>query len=268
MQFFNGQEHAKILDKKIKEFTAKNKPSGTLAIIQIGDNAASSKYVTIKERVAKELDVPIRVFKLDSNKLQSLEVITRGSDIIYSPANTGVIIQLPLPKPRFYSLLTKIPYEKDVDMLSEGAKRKFYSGDLSRPSPIVRSIEYFIESNNIEIKGKKVLVVGLGELVGKPAEFYLKNRGADVYGTEDYSPSLAKEVELIILSAGVPKLIDGCDLPKGCNVIDFGFSAVDGVTVGDLDLSSDLDHLGIISPSPGGMGPLVVRFLLMNHLGI
>lgn len=268
MKIFDGNEHAKLLEQKIKDFVSKNEPEGNLAILLIGDDPASEKYVTIKEKVAKRLGVPVKVVRIDHTKMKSLEVVVRGSDVIYSPSNTSVIIQVPLPERRFYSLLTKIPYEKDVDMLSEGAKRKFLSGDFSRTSPVIRAIEYFIDSNKLEIKGSNVLVVGFGDLVGKPTSFYLENKGANVKITENYKPEDSYGIDLIVLSSDVPNLVNPKDLPKGCNVIDFGSSVVDGKTVGNLDMSKDISHLGIVSLSPGGMGPLVIRFLLMNHLGI
>ena len=272
MEFFDGNLHAKKLEEKISQhLTSRENVSDELAIILIGDNLSSEKYVSLKQKVAARLGIKVNVYRFDPSKMQSLEMLVKGSDIIYSPKVKSVIVQLPLPTPRLYSLLTKIPYEKDVDMLSEGFKKKFYSGDLSRLSPVVRAVEYFINSNKVQIEGKNVFIIGGGELVGKPLAFYLKKKGANVkvidipdsYKTGDYL-----DADLIVSSTGVPNLVRGENISEGCNVIDFCSFVVDGKVVGDLDLNSELDHLGVISPSPGGMGPLVVRFLLMNHLGI
>lgn len=265
MQFFDGNLHAKKLEEKIEQA---NKEVGELAIILVGNNPSSEKYVATKEKVAKRLGINTKVYRFDSAKMQSLEILVKGSDVIYSPAVKSVIVQLPLPSPRLYSLLTKIPYEKDIDMLSEGFKKKFYSGDLRRLSPAVRAVEYFLDSSNIRISGKSAVVLGSGELVGKPVAFYLKSKGANVEILENYKTGEKLDADLIVSGTGVGNLIKGNDISKDCNVIDFGSSVVDGKVVGDLDLNSKLDDLGVVSPSPGGMGPLVVRFLLMNHLGI
>ncbi len=273
MQFFDGNLHAKKLEEKIKAELSKrskvnDKVEGELAIILIGDNPSSEKYVSLKQKVAKRLGIKAHVYRLDSSKMQNLEILVKGSDITYSPSVTGVIVQLPLPSPRLYSLLTKIPYEKDVDMLSEGFKKKFYSGDSSRYSPVVRAVEYFLDSNKLKIEDKDVLVVGAGELVGKPVAFYLEKRGAKVQITENYKAGEEIKASLIVLSTGIPNLVRGENISDGCHVIDFGSSVTNGKVMGDLDLNSNLDHLGVISASPGGMGPLVVRYLFMNFLGI
>jgi methylenetetrahydrofolate dehydrogenase (NADP+)/methenyltetrahydrofolate cyclohydrolase len=214
------------------------------------------------------LGIEVAVYKFSTKELKSLEILVKGSDIIYSPSVKSVVVQLPLPLQRLYSLLTKIPYEKDADVLSEGTKRKFYSGDFSRVPPVVRSCEYFLDSNDIEIDGKNVFLIGFGELLGKPLGFYLENRGANITWTENYRTGDKIATDLIVCSTGRPNLVNGQDISAGCHVIDFGSSIVDGKTVGDLSLESELKHLGIVSPSPGGMGPLVVRFLLMNHVGM
>lgn len=268
MKKFNGKEHAKELEKQISDFLKHNKIEGELAIIQIGDNKSSEKYTTLKKKTCNRLGIDCKVYKLDKEKLD-LEYIVKATHIIYSPSVKSVIIQLPLPTKRLESLLTKIPLEKDVDVLSEGAKKRYYSGDFSLRSPVIRAVEYFIDSNKIELDKKEVGVVGFGELVGRPASFYLEKLNAKVKTIEEnYRPGDLADCDLVILAAGVPNLIKGNDLKVGCDVIDFGSEVLDGMVVGDLNMNSKISHLGNLSLSPGGMGPLVVRFLLMNHLGI
>lgn len=264
---FNGREHAKELDQKILEYTNRNETKGRLAIILIGANKSSEKYVSIKEKVARRVGVSLQVYKfIDTESVE--KVLTRGQEIIESKDVKSVIVQLPLPDEKFNKLVEKIPPEKDVDMLSDTSKENFYKGRILLISPVVRAIEYFINSNNLKINGKDALIVGYGELVGKPLTFFLKNIGMNVEFTENYKTGDEINKDLVILSAGVPNLVNGGDISSGCSVIDFGSFILNGKTVGDLNLNSKLDHLEIISPSPGGMGPLVVRFLLMNHLGI
>jgi methylenetetrahydrofolate dehydrogenase (NADP+)/methenyltetrahydrofolate cyclohydrolase len=156
--------------------------------------------------------------------------------------------------------------EKDIDVISSESKRKFYSGDFSRLPPVVRAFQNFVDSCGIELSGSRAVVIGEGDLVGKPISFYLSKKGADVETNSSYNGNEKINCDVLVLAAGVPGLVKGENISDGCNVVDFGSSVIDGKCVGDLDMSSSLDHLGCVSKSPGGMGPLVVRYLLLNFL--
>jgi methylenetetrahydrofolate dehydrogenase (NADP+)/methenyltetrahydrofolate cyclohydrolase len=85
---------------------------------------------------------------------------------------------------------------------------------------------------------------------------------------DDYSTGNKLDCDLLIVGVGAPNLVNGQDIKEGCSVVDFGSTIVDRKTLGSLNYDSELGHLGLISPSPGGMGPLVIRFLIMNFLRI
>ena len=164
--------------------------------------------------------------------------------------------------------MSLIPREKDIDLLSPESQLSYYSGDFSKLPPVVHATDYFIKENHLKTEGMRVIVLGHGFLVGKPVAHYLRHVGAQVEVIEDYKRQKPLSCQLLVLSAGLPNLVDGGDISKGTHVIDFGSSVVGGRTVGDLDMNTKLDHLGVISPSPRGMGPLVVRFLVGNFLGV
>lgn len=268
VKIFNGNKEAENIDIKIQKYLETSKLDKDLSIILINPNSVSIKYVEIKKKIGDKLGIPIKIHAYDTSQLSNIEIITRCADIIYSESNKSVILQLPLPLPRFYSLLTKIPLEKDVDMLSEGFRRRFYKGNFEKLPPIVRSLKHFIDSSDIKLPNMRVLVAGHGELVGKPISYWLKENGSEVTVTEDYASVDKSQFETVILCTGVAGISKGEDLPDGCNVIDFGYSILDGKIVGDFQNNSKTDHLGVISMSPGGMGPLVVRYLFLNHLGL
>lgn len=206
----------------------------------------------------------------------------------------GVIVQIPLPRPGLQNVLNIIPVSKDVDLLSNKSQKKFYSGDFTRLSPVVRAFEYFLISNHLDVKSKKCDIIGNGFLVGRLISAFLLQRGAKVrildkaanerrinyehvsnfnfekpnIVKEPYSKGKKLNSQFVVLSAGVPNLVDGSDISEGANVLDFGSNLLNGRYVGDLDMNSKLDHLSIISPSPGGMGPPVLGFLIVNLLGI
>lgn len=146
--------------------------------------------------------------------------------------------------------------------------KRFYKGDFTRFSPIVRAFQYFINENKIGLNGLSATVIGDGDLVGKPIAYFLARNRAKVTVLSNYDWECKIFCQLLVLSTGVSNLVKGENIEVRCSVVDFGSSVVDSKCVGDLDMNSKLDHLSVVSPSPGGMGPLVVRFLLMNFLGI
>lgn len=267
MQIFDGKKHAEVLEKRIVSALSKNPISGSLAIIQIGKNTSSEKYIQIKKKLCDKLGIPIDIHYIDET-LSDIEIQNRAGDIFNNKEVSGGIIQLPLPRKSLDVVLDLIPLEKDVDVISKEGTKMFYFGDFKRLSPIARAAKYFMEENKIFATGLKVCVIGEGNLVGKPVTYFMKKMGAEVAVLSNYDGKCKISCQLLVLTAGIPKLVKGENISNNCNVIDFGSSIIDGKCVGDLDFNSKLSHLGIISKSPGGVGPLVVRFLLMNLLGI
>lgn len=272
MHTFSSKEQVKNLDQKISNFLAQHpKRAGSkapkLAIVQIGNNAESQVYVNLKKKFCKKFNIPVQVFNIPSEQEDS-KIIDRVRKIFAQKEISGGIVQLPLPRASLEPVLGVIPVEKDVDLLSPEACRQFYAGEFFRLPPTVRAFDYFVRYYNLEFERLSIGVVGYGDLVGKPIAHYATLMGADTRAIGCYEGGSKLSYQLVISSAGVPNLVDPHDLEEDAYFIDFGSSRVNGKTVGDLDMSKDLTHLAAISPSPGGMGPLVVRFLVMNFLGI
>lgn len=267
MHFFDGKYHASLLDAKIENFLKNNSVEKTLAIIMVGQDPSSKKYVELKKKYCEKRNIPVKVYEIESI-LSDEEIRNKVSDIFEDGRVGGGIIQMPLPRKSLNNLVDLIPVNKDVDLLSSQSLKKFYNGDFNKLSPVVRAFDYFIKNEDISLEGCHAAIVGDGSLVGKPVEMYLKNKGCDVTLISNYQTGSALDYQLIVLGAGVPALVNGSDICGGSSVVDFGSSVINGTTVGDLDLKSGLVHLNSVSPSPGGMGPLVIRFLIMNFLGI
>mgnify|MGYP001069545461 CR=1 FL=1 len=267
MKIFDGKKQAQKIEENIKEILDNNPEitNSILGIVLIGSDPSSEKFIKIKSNLCEKLGIGYEVFKIDEN-LPDEEIIKRVKNIFESREVGGGIIQLPLPREGLYKVLDFIPAEKDVDVISTVGKDKFYSGDFSVLSPVLRAFENFINENEIEMGGLKAIVIGDGELVGKPIYFYLEKKGVEVELLSNYDGKSRLNCDLLVLATGVPNLVKGENISDDCNVVDFGYSVVDGKCMGDLDMSSTLEHLGCISKSPGGMGPLVVRHLLLNYL--
>ncbi|NMB69629.1 bifunctional 5,10-methylenetetrahydrofolate dehydrogenase/5,10-methenyltetrahydrofolate cyclohydrolase [candidate division WWE3 bacterium] len=269
MIVFDGRYHAQKLEETISEAVKAGAaaPYVYLVIIQVGDNVASEKYINLKLKLCEKVGVRTKLIKIHTN-LSDTEILLQIQQVIDSPETGGCIIQMPLPRLSLNSALDLIPLSKDLDMLSSKSMFQFTSGNYQKMPPVVRSVDYFLKTNGIDLQGKSATVVGYGQVVGKPVAHFLSSLGAKVNVLDNYKTGVPLTSDLLILSAGVPNLVNGEDISSGCAVIDFGSSIVEGKTVGDLNMHSALGHLSNISPSPGGMGPLVVRFLVMNFLGI
>lgn len=286
MQLFNGKDEASKLENKIKAKLAIEKYDKKLLVVQIGNASASKKYVQLKKKLCSKLGIPVEVVEYSAH--ESIDAIRDEVKSLFESSEVGGgIIQLPLPSRRHNALLDLIPLSKDLDLLSGAATRGFYEGQTVMFPPVFRAIDHFVKTipGLEDLKNLKVLVVGGGSLVGLPAAKYFATLGASVYLSD--VPKVQKEAknlmpflesarlyecgsrldyDLILLGVGRPALVDPADVKHGAHVIDYGYSVKDSRVVGDLDYSAGIDHLGSVSPSPGGMGPLVVRYLIMNLL--
>ena len=264
---FNGRAEAQKLDEIIRKEAAKNPPKKRLHIILVGDNESSKKYVDLKVKLCEKLDISVDSTMLEES-LSDEQIFKKTATICEDKSVGGVIIQLPLPRKDLDGILNLIPVEKDVDLISPKSTERFYKNDFSKLSPVIRAFKYYADCFDINLKNIDAVVIGKGFLVGEPLGHYLLQQGAKVQFILDYKTNTVLNCQLVVASAGSPGLLKGESLPEGCNVVDFGSAVVDGHTIGDFDLKSTISHLGKISPSPGGMGPLVTRYLIMNFLGI
>ena len=260
MKYFDSKKHILDLDKAIVNRLATKSFNSTLGIVQIGDDNASSKYIDLKVRFCNRLGIKTSVLKIESS-LEDRVIFEKVSAFLESDSIGGSIIQLPLPRLSLYKILSSIPKDKDIDCLNSILRCEF-------ASPIIRSFETFYYDLIQEKPISTACVIGDGKLVGLPIYDYLRHLGIDVTLINNYKTGDSLSYDLVVTSVGIPDLVKGESLSKGSAVCDFGTTLVEGKVTGDFDLSSKTSHLNLVSPSPGGMGPLVIRFLVMNFLGI
>lgn len=267
MQLFHGKEAALNIDEQIKNRVRqfRSGKTSTLLIVQIGEHEEASKYVKLKLSLAEKLGIKAEHVLIDS-KLSDKKVFEQVKALFKDKKYSGGLIQLPLPRASLTPVLALIPVEKDIDLLSPESQKAFYKGDFTKLPPIIKALDYFITNNRVNLYGERAVVIGPGFLVGKPIAHYLKKRGSEVTLVTKYVRGEKYNCHLAVLSSGTPALVSGADFTKGCHVADFGSAVIAGRTVGDLDLKTPLSHLAMVSPSPGGMGPLTIRFLIMNFL--
>jgi len=271
----------KIL-KKIEKEIKKKQLKLKLAVILVGGDLISKLYIQEKRFACANVGIDFELFKFPF-KIKELELKKEIKKIVKDPKNSGVIIQLPLDK-RFKTqeILDIIPSNKDIDVLSSANISEFYGGTLSILPPVVSGIRHLLKEYNISIKNKKIVLVGVGRLVGWPLSLWLLKEGASFSVADKTTKnisSLTKKADIIISGTGKPNLITGKMVKKGVVVIDAGASSLPRVrgklkeggmsrSKGDVDFESVSKKAGYITPVPGGVGPMTVACLLENLLKI
>jgi len=260
-----AQEIIEELKKERKEIPKKIR----LGIVLVSSNPASLSFIKQKEKVAKELEIETRIYQFEES-IKTKELRKKVSEICRVTYNRGVVVQLPLPETiNTQSILNAILPLKDPDCLSEKNLAKFYTNRLNILPPVVGAIKFLLTLYQIPIEGKNVLIIGRGQLVGKPAALWFINQRATVMVANSKTPNLnelTKMAEIIVSSAGVPNLIKGENVKEGVVIFDAAVVSEDGQLKGDADIDSLKDKASFLTPVPGGLGPLTVAFLFKNLL--
>jgi methylenetetrahydrofolate dehydrogenase (NADP+)/methenyltetrahydrofolate cyclohydrolase len=257
MKLLNGSELAGFIKQRHAHqaqalHLAKITPK--LAIIQIKDDPVINTYISLKKMYGGDVGIDVEVHKPKQAAAPALIKKLNDDKSIH-----GVIIQLPLSDPsQTDEIVNLVAPEKDVDAL--GAKAKF---DPATPMAIL----WLLNGYNIELAGKKILLIGRGKLVGAPLEKMLKNSGYDVVVIDRETKDLAKftkKADIIITATGSPAILRADMIKQAAAVVDAGVASEEGKTVGDL--APDVyqrDDL-TITPQKGGVGPLTVCALFEN----
>lgn len=247
-----------------------------LTIIDVGGREDTKSYIRAKKNFAEQLGVYVKVLEFSEN-LDSNELIEKIKEENCDEQTKGIIVQLPLPShlDREFVINTIDP-KKDVDALTFIMKKKWEQNEDGAILPATaRGVKILLEYYGISLWGKKVAVIGRSDLVGRPIAIMCQNQGAEVEvchrGTIDLKASVLNS-DIIIVATGNPNLIKKDMVKSGQVIIDVGINAIfqelDGKSlrkiVGDVDFENVKDVVDMISPVPGGVGPLTVLSLFEN----
>ena len=268
----------KILSAKIKEevkvevtqiVKEKNITPG-LAVILVGNDAASATYVASKAKACKDAGIYSVVHEMPESITQEelLETINMMNN---NPKLDGILVQLPLPKHiDTTTVLEAINPLKDVDGFHPYNVGRMVSNlDSFLPATPFGVMRMF-EENNIELSGKDVVVIGSSDIVGKPMASLLINKKATVTvcnsRTKDLKAHTSK-ADIVIIAVGVPYLLKEDMVKDGAVVIDVGINRLDtGKLVGDADFEGLKNKCSFLTPVPGGVGPMTIAMLLKNTI--
>lgn len=270
----DGRTLAKDLNLHTQDRINKLPYRPLLVDVVVGNDPASLSYVGIKERTAKKYGMDFELHHLpeESSTESVVEVI---QELGKREELAGLIIQIPLP-PHLdqQKILNAIPVRVDVDLLNAETSDKFYANDGELIPPTAGAILHILDSLPEDWMQKKFVVLGRGELVGKPITHLLKQRGYNVevvHSQTENSAELLRQADVIISGVGKPNFITGDQVKDGVIIIDAGTSeAVDvapgsaSKISGDVDFESCEPKAKFITPVPGGVGPITVAKLLEN----
>lgn len=256
-----------VLDELKKEIKARSLKLQMAAVL-VSNDQALKKFVELKEKAAKQIGVGFKSYFFEES-ISEEKLIDEIKKISFYPEIHGVFIELPLPAHiDVQNILNAIPSEKDLDALSKTLQDRFYSGDFSILPPAVESVKIVFKEYSIDPRGKKVAIFGYGFLVGKPVTYWLEKQGSEVLAIriETENPGeLSRQADIVITGVGKPDLVRGDIVKEGVIVIDFGYGKnASGKMVGDVDFESVYSKASLITPVPGGMGPILIAAVLKN----
>lgn len=272
-QIIDGKKLAESVRAEWKTRAEKLIQAGTkpgLAVIIVGDNAASSLYVRNKVKACSEIGIYSEVHSFQQNATQA-EVLDCIQALNQNPHIHGILVQLPLPA-HFENnrVITSIAIEKDVDGFHLYNVGALVTGNTIFSACTPFGVMVMLERNRIPIEGQHAVVIGRSNIVGKPMAFMLLEKGATVTICTSKTRNLAqftRDADILVVATGKPRMVTAEMVKPGAVVIDVGINRLpDGKLCGDVDFDTVKEIAGFITPVPGGVGPMTITMLLCNTI--
>lgn len=254
------------LKPRVERLTAEWRPPG-LAVVLVGDNPASEIYVRNKVRTCQALGIHSEKLTPpgDISTAQLLDII---SELNARPAIDGILVQMPLP-PQIDSrqVLHAVSAGKDADGFHPLNAGKLVEG-APGPRPCTPAgVMEILRRSGIDVAGKKAVVAGRSDIVGKPMALMLLHANATVTICHSRTSDLAgecKQADILVAAIGRPNFLGADAIRPGAVVVDVGINRVDGKVVGDVDAEAAAQLASARTPVPGGVGPLTIAMLMSN----
>jgi len=243
-----------------------------LAFVRVGEDPASKVYVGRKEKACAELGIFSEMHVLPEQTSEQ-ELLALISKLNSNPHLHGILVQAPLPKHiRESKIFSTVSPEKDVDGFHPVNAGKLMLGDATgfRPCTPAGIVELLARSN-VKTDGAEVVVLGRGNIVGKPMAAMLCQKGKNANATVTICHSATRDIaahcrhaDILIAAMGVAEFVKADMVKLGATVIDVGVNRVNGKLVGDVDFAAVQKIAGKITPNPGGVGPMTIAMLMQN----
>ena len=255
------------LKADIKELKDRGIKPG-LAVVLVGQDAASKKYVTSKEKTCEALGIESLGHRLPADTTQET-LLRLIDDLNRDDKIHGILVQLPLPKGlNEKEVMDKISPKKDVDGFGPDALGRLVLDEPGFLPCTPHGAMKMLEAYGIPVSGKHAVVVGRSIIVGKPLAMLLLRKNATVTICHSRTPDLKEQclkADILCVAVGKPGMVTGDMIKEGAAVIDVGINVTkEGKLVGDVDFDSALERAGYITPVPGGAGPMTIAMLMYN----
>ena len=239
-----------------------------LAVIQVGNDPASSVYVNNKKKACAYIGIESLAYELEENISQE-ELLTIIDELNHNDMVNGILVQLPLPKHiDEESVIKAIAPEKDVDGFHPETVGNMCIGSKGFLPCTPAGVIQLLKRSNIEIEGKECVVIGRSNIVGKPMALLLLRENGTVTITHSRTKDLkeiTKRADILIAAIGKPKFVTAEYVKEGAVVIDVGIHRnADNKLCGDVDFDDVVEKVSAITPVPGGVGPMTIAMLMNN----
>ncbi|EAF0802764.1 TPA: bifunctional methylenetetrahydrofolate dehydrogenase/methenyltetrahydrofolate cyclohydrolase FolD [Listeria monocytogenes] len=272
-EIIDGKKLAKEIQEKVTrevaEIVKEGKKPG-LAVVLVGDNQASRTYVRNKQKRTEEAGMKSVLIELPENVTEE-KLLSVVEELNEDKTIHGILVQLPLPEHiSEEKVIDTISYDKDVDGFHPVNVGNLFIGKDSFVPCTPAGIIELIKSTGTQIEGKRAVVIGRSNIVGKPVAQLLLNENATVTiahsRTKDL-PQVAKEADILVVATGLAKFVKKDYIKPGAVVIDVGMDRDENNKLcGDVDFDDVVEEAGFITPVPGGVGPMTITMLLANTL--
>ncbi|EBF5848322.1 bifunctional methylenetetrahydrofolate dehydrogenase/methenyltetrahydrofolate cyclohydrolase FolD [Listeria monocytogenes] len=272
-EIIDGKKLAKEIQEKVTrevaELVKEGKKPG-LAVVLVGDNQASRTYVRNKQKRTEEAGMKSVLIELPENVTEE-KLLSVVEELNEDKTIHGILVQLPLPEHiSEEKVIDTISYDKDVDGFHPVNVGNLFIGKDSFVPCTPAGIIELIKSTGTQIEGKRAVVIGRSNIVGKPVAQLLLNENATVTiahsRTKDL-PQVAKEADILVVATGLAKFVKKDYIKPGAIVIDVGMDRDENNKLcGDVDFDDVVEAAGFITPVPGGVGPMTITMLLANTL--
>lgn len=266
----SGKELAAAMKGDAKQRTTELKKTNvtpSLALILIGNDEGSKRYVELKAKQCMDVGAIANIYDLEQNttpeELAKKIQVLNQDDTVH-----GILVQLPVPE-ILREIIDTIDVKKDVDGLTSFSLGRIMQGREGYAPAGAEAVIELLISNNIQIKNKRVVVIGASNILGKPLCSLFTNRGSIATLIPSHHSTIAqytKNADIIVVDTARPKTLTADMISSKAIVIDAGNNYVDGKLVGDVDFKNVKEVAKAVTPVPGGVGPMLVAVLIRNLL--